>query len=586
MTRLNIVLAAALGIASIVPCPAAAQPAARAGSGSGFVRINGTPVNLKFAYAVTAPDAMTPSEMVHLVLMTPAPIASEAIAKAKIRRDLFSLVDAGAIVEIRERGHSVFLNHPVLKGQQLQTGGDPKVATTANRVSGSVNTFMSGEEESFGFKVRFELTFDAPILNRLPLGKPEPVRTAAAPATPAPGPAPRSKAEAVKWLERQDRLVGPTPHDGLISYLTFLESWNTDVVRAYLLAGAAVTKHHTLVGGYALNTAALMCEGKPNAAEIVTLLLDAGASVNQKDADGARATPPMLAVRCPDVLKLILAAKPDLNLVDVRGFTVMHHALSYGPDKITAPMLRDAGFDIARWTPSLKDAGLSGDLASALAPAARPSAPPASPPAAAPRAAATAARTPAALDWKALGPYPQRSKAEATRVLSRPGAATTIDDHFWDGITSHEPQRLALAVQAGANIRATRAATGYTPLVLMAERCDLSRDGEAQVSIAEQLVAAGADLTGLDANKANALTVGAGNCPLGVITALIRAGVGLAQVSAVGTTPLKTAIMAGRVDVVDALLDAGVDQKKEPYNVGRTASGNKAIEAALKKKRK
>ncbi len=41
-----------------------------------------------------------------------------------------------------------------------------------------------------------------------------------------------------------------------------------------------------------------------------------------------------------------------------------------------------------------------------------------------------------------------------------------------------------------------RPATGYTPLLVLAERCDLNDQPDAQVSIAEQLIAAGADLTG------------------------------------------------------------------------------------------
>jgi Ankyrin repeat len=182
------------------------------------------------------------------------------------------------------------------------------------------------------------------------------------------GPAPKSKAEAVKWLEAQDLFVGSNPNDGLVSYLTFKEAWSADVVRAYLLAGAVVTKAHSVVDGYALNTAAIMCEGKAAAAEIVKMLLDAGASPNQKDVDGPKATAPMLGVRCIEVLKVLLTAKPDLNIVDVRGFTVMHHALLYGkPPNVAARMVKDAGFDLARWTPSLKEAGLENELTRALA---------------------------------------------------------------------------------------------------------------------------------------------------------------------------------------------------------------------------
>jgi predicted Zn-dependent protease len=40
----------------------------------------------------------------------------------------------------------------------------------------------------------------------------------------------------------------------------------------------------------------------------------------------------------------------------------------------------------------------------------------------------------------------------------------------------------------------------------------------------------------------------------------------------------------GRADVVDMLLDAGVDCRKEPYNVRAAASGKSGIEAVLRKK--
>jgi hypothetical protein len=35
---------------------------------------------------------------------------------------------------------------------------------------------------------------------------------------------------------------------------------------------------------------------------------------------------------------------------------------------------------------------------------------------------------------------------------------------------------------------------------------------------------------------------------------------------------------------VTALVDAGVDPRKEPYNTGRMASGNKAVQDALKRR--
>ena len=596
LERLPFRLMAPCGLTMALAAGMTAGLYAQAGTGAagtvkGFVRVNGATVVVKNAYAVSAPDSFDPSKEVKLILLTPSPITAAALGKAASRSDVFGLVGgSGAIVEINPNGHNVYIQHAALKGQQLQTGGGfPEFKTANNRISGDVHTFMSGDADEFGFKVRFELAFDAPIVKTIPLGKPfVPTPPPAAKPVPAGGP-PKTKAEAIKWLQAQD--LGSGTADGLVAYLTFKDAWSADIVRAYLLAGATVGKSDIL-GSYALNTAAIMCEKKPAAAEIAKLLVDAGASVNQKDKDGPQATPPMLAVRCPDVLKVLLAAKPDLNIVDVRGFTVMHHALSYGPRKITAPMIRDAGFNITRWMPSIKEAYLEGELKEALATAAPAPAPrattPTRPPASPPIVAAPEPAPRAAIDWNAPGPYPTRSKAEAARLLSRPGAATTVDDHFWDGITSHEPQRLALAIQAGANVRSVRAVTNYTPLVKMAEGCELKDDIDAQVSIAEQLVAAGVDLTGLDANKSNALELAARSCPIGVVTTLIKAGVALQTVSALTTTPLKSAITAGRLDVVNALLDAGLDVKKEPYNADKWAGANgyKEIQAALKKKRR
>lgn len=600
------------------------QSAAQAGTTKGFVRINGRPLVLTHAYAATAPDSFDPSVEVRLVLLTPAPLAADAIAKASTRRDLFSLVPAGAVVEVRQGGHTVFLTHAALGDKTLQTGGDPNVKTSDTRVSGSVNTFMPGEEDSFGYKVRFELAFDAPIVKRLPLAK-----AAAAPAAPvartpaatapvaaAPparatsGPLPKTQADAAKWLSAQRLPTGPTLTDALVSYLTLNPALSVDAVRAYLLAGAAVNRPSEVFGTTALYMAVVQCANQPAIPEIARVLLDAGADPNQKAPDGLKGTPAMSAVFCPDVLRVVLSKKQDLNAVDAKGQTVMHYALQYGkPREAAAQIVKDAGFDIAKWKAALlKDAdnaddrklieALSGNapvaaasapgVASAAAPVTRSGGPPA---ASRSGASASGASTSAlsgrgAIDWKAVGPYPTRSKADATRLLSRPGATTTVDEHLWDAITSREPQRLALALAAGANVRQTRAVTGYTPLVLLAERCELSRDAEAQVSIAEQLIAAGADLTGFDATKANALVVASDDCPVGVVGALLKAGVPAQAPSSNGMTALKAAITAGRVDVVDALLDAGVDPKKEPYNVGRLASGNKAIDAALKKKRK
>ena len=92
---------------------------------------------------------------------------------------------------------------------------------------------------------------------------------------------------------------------------------------------------------------------------------------------------------------------------------------------------------------------------------------------------------------------------------------------------------------------------------------------------AELLLAAGGDRTGVDANGADALVLAAGSCPIGVVRALIAAGLPLQSRAKSGATALRNAILEERADVVEALLDAGVDPKEEPYNLRALASGNR-----------
>ena len=47
---------------------------------------------------------------------------------------------------------------------------------------------------------------------------------------------------------------------------------------------------------------------------------------------------------------------------------------------------------------------------------------------------------------------------------------------------------------------------------------------------------------------------------------------------------MRRAIGEGRVDVVNLLIDSGVDPRKEPYNANREATGNKAVQDALRRR--
>lgn len=391
-----------------------------------------------------------------------------------------------------------------------------------------------------------------------------------------------SKAQAKKVIADHGL---PETADGMLAVLNTSMETSPLVVEAYLTLGTRADREITYLADgqqtltrYPLTYMLMFyCAGDTTAAK-AKLLVDAGADPNTTDPENDSAALSQ-AYACPDVIRVLLDApkKPDVNRVDRYGNTAMHLVVKIGGDRQVESirMLLDAGFDIARWRNELlKEARNNAPVIAALG--GKPATPAPAP--------ASAGRPDRSIDWKALPPYPERTPAEAKKMLERPGATTTLDEHMMNGITHREPLRLALALRAGANIRQTREVTGFTPLVLLAERCDL-KDAEIQTANAELLIGAGADLTGVDSNGANALVLAADSCPTGVVRALLAAGVSPHVRTKNGNTALRNAIEDGRADVVDMLLDAGVDPRKEPYNVRAVASGKSEVEAVLRKKR-
>jgi ankyrin repeat protein len=392
-----------------------------------------------------------------------------------------------------------------------------------------------------------------------------------------------SKSEAKKLLAENGMTENP---DGMLAVLNTSWEMAPKIVEAYLALGVPANKPITYDSSegekltrYPLNYLLMFACEDQTTVKMAKLLLDAGADPNTTDPENDWSALSQ-AHRCPDVIRVLLSApkQPDIHRVDRNGNTVMHLVVTFGErQEESIRMLRDAGFNVDRWRDDLYERARQNPPVLAALGLKKP--------AAAPPKSATPGRTNTkAPDWKALPPYPDRSADEAARMLSRPGAVTTIDKHMWDGITQREPQRLALALRAGANVQQTRAVTGYTPLVLLAERCD-QKDAELQTANAELLIAAGADLGGVDANGQNALMLAAGDCPLGVVRALLGAGISPHLKTPKGATALRNAITDGRADVVEELINAGVDPKKEPYNARALASGNAEIEALLKKRR-
>jgi ankyrin repeat protein len=385
----------------------------------------------------------------------------------------------------------------------------------------------------------------------------------------------RSANEARAWLTSK----GVTANAGsMLAFLMGDDPSSADVMRAYVALGLPLNGP----GGDELSPLTMVtrsCVGNPMSAATTAVLIAAGADPTLKAPDGNKETPLMESVKCPAVLTAMLAKRPNLSSVDGRGYTLMHHAMAADDTRDEAARLvREAGFDVERWRASLtKEVKHVANLDALLGG-------PGKTPVAAPPTAAPPSRSAEAIDWASAGPYPAHSKTEAARLLSRPGADTSAQEHFWDGIRRQQPHRLALALQAGADVRSL-SNTKATPLIELAERC---RGGKPELlqSLADQLIAAKADPTGVDEIGRTALVAGAPTCPIEILRAFIAAGVPLNAVDKGGATAMRRAISEGRVDVVNLLIDSGVDPRKEPYNANREATGNKAVQDALRRRPK
>jgi hypothetical protein len=385
----------------------------------------------------------------------------------------------------------------------------------------------------------------------------------------------RSANEARAWLTSKGITANA---DSMLAFLMGDDPASADVMRAYVALGFPLNG----AGGNELSPLTLVtrsCVGNPMAAATTAVLIAAGADPTLKAPDGNKETPLMESVNCPAVLAAMLAKRPNLSSVDGRGYTLMHHAMAANETRDEATRLvREAGFNVEQWRASLTkefkhlpnlDALLGG---------------PVRPPATAPSSATPPSRSADTIDWESAGPYPARSKTEAAKLLFRPGTDVSAQEHFWDGIRRQQPHRLALALQAGADVRGL-SSTKSTPLLELAERCQGGKP-ELLQSLADQLIAAKADPSGVNESNRTALIVGAPICPIAILRALIAAGVPLNGVDKGGDTAMRRAINAGRVDVVNLLIDAGVDPRKEPYNANREASGNKAMQDALRRRPK
>lgn len=145
------------------------------GQAKGTLLVDGKPLVLRYAVAVTGPDTFDETKEAVMLLLTPKPVTQASIDKAAKFDDIRSLLDEGLAYNAQLGDHfHLTVRHAVLGGKELQTSGsltDSKVEMGPAAVTG--NLVPRGKEEPiFEHKIAFDIDFNAPIARRFPLDKP------------------------------------------------------------------------------------------------------------------------------------------------------------------------------------------------------------------------------------------------------------------------------------------------------------------------------------------------------------------------------------------------------------------------------
>jgi len=145
------------------------------GAAAGSLIIDGKPLQLRYAIAVTGPDTFDETKEAVMVLLTTKPVTQASIDKAEKFDDIRSLADEGVVYKARLGDHFHFTaRHPILKGKELQTSGsmsDSKIEMGATAVTGNIVPWGGKEEDMFDHKVAYDIAFNAPIARRFALDK-------------------------------------------------------------------------------------------------------------------------------------------------------------------------------------------------------------------------------------------------------------------------------------------------------------------------------------------------------------------------------------------------------------------------------
>ena len=173
---LRVVAVRSLFLILLLSSPAAVRAATVPSGGAvGSLTIDGKPLQLRYAIAVTGPDTFDETKEAVMLLLTPKPVTQASIDKAATFDDIRSLAEEGIAYKVRIGDHfHLTARHPILKEKELQTSGsmsDSKIEMEPASVTGNIVPWGGKDEDIFEHKLSYDIAFNAPIARRFALDK-------------------------------------------------------------------------------------------------------------------------------------------------------------------------------------------------------------------------------------------------------------------------------------------------------------------------------------------------------------------------------------------------------------------------------
>ena len=156
-----------------------------AGTAEGELIVDGKPLALRHATAVVLPTAdergEAGTEEVFTVFLTPEPLPLPALKGAgdpeaglvKLQYAVLGLAKAGLVLTFYKDAYQRIIRHPMFKEEDpglSHTGGQMPQVLGPDRVAGAVSSregiSADEPEDHFGHRVRYRVTFNAPVVHR------------------------------------------------------------------------------------------------------------------------------------------------------------------------------------------------------------------------------------------------------------------------------------------------------------------------------------------------------------------------------------------------------------------------------------